>query len=150
MIATTCRVADAVLARIVLERSTLVLPFETERLFVPVHELDELDRLVVSIVPSSAASTLLTRGASAQRDHVVQVGVQRRVDPTNDVLDQLVVFVDELAAVFLGRSIEVQTDVGMAPAWCVAAGVDPLCARDHLDERRVFTSVVSLTFRMCW
>jgi len=101
----------------------------------PEYTLKEAKTRRVVVVPAGVAHHLLSRG-HRQVDFKIQIGVLKRA--TEDELDQLLEFVEELAANFLEKII--------AGARCHKAEHAPLFVPDHLKERRQFTSVIELTF----
>jgi len=134
-------IADAVVDA--LNAATLSQPLAAERLYQPVFDLPEMDELHVSVVPKGVKVLASTRNQN-QHDYAIDIGVQKRV--TDDAeTDAMMLLTEEIADHFrLGR---VQADgVGSVPLLTVAT--DPVFAPEHLTEKRVFTSVVTLTFRV--
>lgn len=143
-------IADAVLATI--EAATLSLPFTGERVYVPVHDLRDATGIKVSVVPTGIDVTQLDRHRD-DFDYVVDVGVQRRIGTgpmtqaeINTACDPLMVFVEEIIDLFRGQSVAYA--VYDDDARCVAVANNPVYVPQHVDEHRVFTSVVTLTFRL--
>jgi hypothetical protein len=132
--------ADAIVAK--LNAATLSQAFTAVRLYAPLEDLETLSTLKVTVVPRSA----FFEGADRHRKTVtaqVDVGVQRRSDLSPADLDDLMVLVEEIVDLFpfgalstyLGASV-----VGVANA--------PIWASDHLNEKHVFTSVITLTVKV--
>lgn len=142
MPATVIAIADAVTA--VINDGSFAQTFTAERAYVPVHELTELVDLKVTVVPASLSAALLTRGSAHLFDYVIDVGIQQKKEPTVANLDPLMLLVERIVDLFRGKPLA----VGSATAHCTLAENRLIFAPDHLDEKRVFTSVVSLTFRM--
>jgi len=136
------QVADAVTAE--LNAGTFTPAFTAQRRVLPVYELSELADLRVTVVPKSVEITGSTRAAS-QHDLTIDIGVQQRVPPESDVDDvvlELGGLVDAIADYLRRR------ELGQLPGvnW-VRTTNDPVYAPEHLTERRVFTSVLTVTYR---
>jgi hypothetical protein len=143
------QIADAVVAA--LNGATLSQTFLAERAYVPVHELRDLVTLRVSVVPTGLSLQLLNRSPRHLIDYVVDIGVQKHIDgdalTTAEVLaecDPLMLLAEEIGDLFRGKSLA----IAAGAAVCVEIANRPVFAPAHLDEKRVFTSVVSLTFRL--
>ena len=134
-------IADAVVEA--LNGASLSQPFTAERHYQPAFDLPEMADLRVSVVPKSVEVLSSSRNQN-QHDYAIDVGVQKRVADDAEA-DLLMKLAEEVADLFrLGR---VQVDgVGSVPLLTVAT--DPVFAPEHLTEKRVFTSVVTLTFRV--
>lgn len=140
-------VSDAVTAA--LNAATLSQSFVAERLYVPVYgnqdeNADEFAELQVSVVPNSlsAVSVSLTRGAD-DFAYVIDIGIQQRVDGTLAMNDGLMMLAQEMMDLFRGKTLD-----GYPAALCTAATNVPIYAPTHLAEQKVFTSVLSLTFKV--
>lgn len=147
MPAVVLEVADAVTAA--LNAATLSQSFTAERLYVPVYgkqdeDADEFAELQISVVPDSirSLSTSLSRKAD-DFEYVIDVGIQQRVDGTTAVLDALMLLAQEIMDLFRGKQIP-----NYPAALCTNAANSPIYAPTHLAEQKVFTSVVSLTFKV--
>jgi len=134
-------IADAVVDA--LNAATLSQPLAAERHYQPVFDLPEMDELHVSVVPKGVKVLASSRNQN-QHDYAIDIGVQKRIADDAET-DAMVLLTEQIADHFrLGR---VQVDgVGSVPLLTVAT--DPVFAPEHLTEKRVFTSVVTLTFRV--
>jgi hypothetical protein len=136
------QVADAVKAE--LNVATFTPAFIAERRVLPVYDLSELTGLRVTVVPKAVEITGATRAAS-QHDLTIDIGVQQRVPPESDV-DAFVLersgLVDAIADHLRRRELVQLPGV----SW-VSTTNDPVYAPEHLSERRVFTSVLTVTYR---
>jgi hypothetical protein len=116
--------------------------FTAERLYVPLFDLKDLAALRVSVVPKGITIETLARNKS-QYDYAIDVAIQKRISSHEpEELDPLLNLVEEIADFFRfhklptsGTSRNVQTSL------------NPIYAPDHLEQKRVFTGVVTLTFR---
>ena len=138
-------IADAVAAEI---NAGGVLPGVTaQRRVLPVFELEHLAELKVTVVPKGVQITGSTRSAS-QYDISVDIGVQRKLPPApgNTDLDAEVAalgsLVDEIADYLRQRPLSQFPGA----AW-VSIANEPVYAPEHLLEQRVFTSVLTVTYR---
>lgn len=120
-------------------------PFEAERLYDPVQELEDLDTLKVSVVSAADDSELMTRSSVVMTDYQIFVGVQIRVDSIRRaIIDPYVLLCEQIKILFLGQFL---TLANASEVLCVKAVIRPIFDNVHLDEKRVFTSVLTLTFR---
>lgn len=112
-------------------------------MFIPRYDL-EAGGLRVQVVPKGLASEIAAR-ATIQSDHQVDVGVFAAVDSLDsDLIDPYIVLLQEFQSMFLGRGLT----VGDVPAVCIRAAVNPLFSTEQLREKRLFTGVLTLTFRL--
>lgn len=140
MAARVIEIADAVVARI--NGASLSVPVTAVRAYRPEWTLAELESLRCTVVPVSLAAVPLDRGRDTG-DYVVDVALQRRLpDESNATIDGYMLLVEEVAELFRWVRFDPPAD-----AKCVAVQNDPIYAPEHLEERRVFTSLLTLTFR---
>ncbi len=139
-------IADAVAAELnAAAPGTFSESFTAVRKVLPVHELKDLVDLKVTVVPKAVEITGSTRAAS-QYEITVDIGVQRKLAPGNTDLDAAVTtlgtLVDQIAEYLRRRPL------ATAPwaSWISLAN-DPVYAPEHLLEQRVFTSVLTVTYR---
>lgn len=142
------QIADLVVAG--LNAAEFSMEFTAVRHWRPIWDLPALATLRVSVVPRAKERTRATR-RDDQRDLIVQVGVQQKLtgrgsQPGEEVdvaeVDALVALVEELE--------EACADMGFddPSARCVTVACEPVADPDELHEKRTFTSVVTMTFRM--
>jgi len=148
MPAVVIAIADAVAA--VLNAAELNQPFTAVRRYVPVRDLKDLATLAVTVVPATLAGTLLDRAGHNLYTYTIDVGIQKSIgsgemtsDQINNACDPLMLFAEQAADLFDGKSL-----AGYPQARCIDVKNVPIFAPNHLDEMRVFTSVLSLTFRL--
>lgn len=138
---TVIDIADAVVAS--LNAGTFSQTFEAERKYQPVYELPDMQTLHVSVVPRSVSITTATR-ETGYFDCAVDVGVQKKVNPDEpDEIDALMNLVEEIADHLRMKRLN---DAPQA-AW-VSIENEPAFASEHLDQQRVFTSVLTVTYRV--
>lgn len=137
-------IADAVKAA--LEAATFSLPFTVERVYVPVHQLEELSEIRVSVVAGPVSSERLGRGTARQRDYSIDLGIQRRAVATREECDPLVHLVEEIDEFWFNRPLAMPE--GGVAATCFASQIKVPYDLGHLDTERVFTAVIQLTIRV--
>ncbi|MCZ2098829.1 MAG: hypothetical protein LC121_21715 [Anaerolineae bacterium] len=135
------QIADAVVAS--LNAGSFSIPFTAERKYQPVHELSQLQELRVCVVPKSLAATIATR-SDCFFDCAIDIGVQRKVDVDDlEVLDGLMHLVEEIGDHLRFHRLDAFPNA----AWLSLENT-PIFAPDHLEKERVFTSVLTVTYRV--
>ena len=137
-------IADAVTAELnAAPAGTFSRPFTAARRVQPLFELSELAELKVSVVPKALELSTAGRGIR-QHDVQVDVGIQQRLaGEVDDEVPELVGLVEQVVRYLWARPLAAVP----AAAW-VRAEQQPLYAPEHLLERRLFTGVVTLTYRV--
>jgi len=135
------QIADAVAAS--LNSGSFSLPFTAERHYRPVLDLPQLQALHVTVVPQG--TTIETAGRSHnQHDCRIDIAVQKKFEKEEPAeLDPLMALVEEIADHFRLRRLD-----GFAEAAWIKTENVPIYAVEHLEQHRVFTSVLTLTFRV--
>ena len=138
-------IADAVTTELnTAAPGTLTQSFTAVRKVLPFYELQDLVGLKVTVVPKAVEITGSTRSAS-QYDFAIDIGIQKKLAPGSDPDSEVVslgAVVDQIAEYLRQRKL------AAAPfaAW-VSTINDPVYAPEHLLEKRVFTSVLTLPYR---
>lgn len=134
-------VAEAVVTE--LNAGTFNQALSAARHYRPQFELAELKTLRTSVVPRAIVTTSLGR-TSNQHDVSVDVAVQKKVDPSDTAaLDGLMALVGEVADFFrLRRLSALPTAI-----WSKTENV-PIYSPEHLESKKVFTSLLTFTFRV--
>jgi len=138
--ALTIDIADAVVAE--LASGGFSQPISPQRLVLPEFDLAALADLRITVVPKAVEISAASRVA-CQHDVQIDIGVQKKLGKDLDAeVPALCELVDEIAA-FLKRR-----PLAAAPhaAWVRTAN-EPIYAPEHLAEQRVFTSVLTVTYR---
>lgn len=139
-------IADAIAAELnAAPADTFDPAFTAVRRVLPAFELADLAELKVTVVPKSVQITGSTRAAS-QYEIAVDIGVQKKVPSGDTDLDSFVAtlgtLVDQIADYLRRRPLSA------APfAVWVSIANEPVYAPEHLDQERVFTSVLTVTYR---
>lgn len=135
--------ADAVAAELnAADEGTFSQAFTATRRVLPRVKLEDLGSLHVTVAPKAADISRASRSDS-QVELKVDIGVQKKLGRDLDAeLPPLSALVEEIADFLSDRS---PSD---AP-WATWAGVenDPVYDPGHLAEERVFTSVLTVTYR---
>jgi len=117
--------------------------FTARRVNVPLFDLADLTDIHVTVVGRSFAEQVASRSDSAA-DLDIDVAVQKKVpsvDPSE--IDPLADLVESIMAFFRNRRL-----AGMASASWTGTRNEMLYIPEHLDEKRLFTSVVTLSYRL--
>lgn len=132
-------IADAVVASI--NAGTFAQPVQAERRYQPTFELPDLAELKVSVVPKAVTITNATR-TDGYFDCAVDIGVQKKIAADAEI-DGLVNLVEELADHLRQKRLDSFPDAAF-----VSIANEPVFAPEHLDQQRVFTSVLTVTYRV--
>ena len=136
-------IADAVVAA--LNGSQQV--FTAERRVRPNFELADLADLRVTVVPKGFEASVASRSLS-QYDVQVDIGIQKKLPAGADEDTEVPVMcslVEEIADFLKGKPLEGD---GWRASWVRPAVNEPVYSTEHLAEKRVFTSVLTLTYRV--
>ncbi|HEX4131463.1 MAG TPA: hypothetical protein VHZ24_15595 [Pirellulales bacterium] len=142
MAAALVEIADAVVAA--LSAATYSQPISACRKYLANYEIKDLEpAVVVTVIPRNSTSTPATRTA-CQYDHTIDLAVQNKISGSDEDLDALVNLVDEIE-----KSLRLQTLTTISGRQAKWAGTTSEAAYDlkHLEEKRVFTSVLTLSYR---
>ena len=134
-------IADAVVTE--LNAGSFSQAFTAERHYLPIFELEDLKGLRVTVVPKGVAIQSTGRNSN-QHDVEIDVAVQKKLTKTDGTeIDPLMILVEELADHFRFKRL-----TSYAGAVWSKTQNEPVYAQEHLDQFRVFTSVLTLTFRV--
>lgn len=139
MASTMLTLCDAIKSE--LNAADLSLTFTAIRTYRPRWSLQDLQELRVAVIPMAVQAVFGegTRGAQLYR-YQLGIALQKKFDhETNAELDTYVVLVEELIDQFReGRSLDNTAFV------CKQIEAEPLFFPEHLDQDRIFTSVVQM------
>lgn len=135
------QVADAVVAN--LNAGSFDPAFTAQRQYRPAFDLAALDELRISVVPKSLQIANASRGVRTF-DVSIDIGVQQKVD-ADDVanLDDLMGLVEQI-----GDHLSLNPLAEMPEAVFVSITNEPIFAPEHLDQQRVFTSVLTVVYQI--
>jgi len=144
MAAIILQLADAVTTA--LNAATLSQSFAAVRSYIPVYgkqdeDADDLSTLTVAVVPSELAFTTEARN-SDEFDYIIDIGIFKRVEPTNDVCDPLMQLVEEIADLFRGDTV-----TASLPARFVSATNAPIYDQEMMRQQNIFAALIRLFFK---
>jgi len=114
-----------------------------ERKALPAFELADLTGLHVTVVPKAVEVTGASRSLS-QHDCQIDVGVQKKLGSDLDgEVATLCGLVEEIAAFLRRRPL-----ASVPGAAWVRSANEPVYSPEHLAEKRLFTSVITVTYRL--
>ena len=132
-------IADAIVAE--LSTATFSEPLVITRRVLPEYELAELKALMVTVVPKSVGINNITRDSSSF-EVVIDIGVQQKIGKDTDTeVTRLSGVVTELVT-FLNR----KPLTGVPAVRFKSMANEPVYAPDVLSEKRLFLSVVTVTY----
>ena len=117
--------------------------FTAERKALPAFELGDLAGLHVTVVPKATEIAGASRSLS-QHDVQIDVGVQKKVGSDLDTEVAALCGLVEEITVFLRR----RPLTGVPGAAWVRSANEPVYSPEHLAEKRLFTSVLTVTYRL--
>jgi hypothetical protein len=138
--------AKAVAAELNGDATTFSMEFQAERKYQPYEDLRDYAEVKVIVIPRSDTEV---PGAGSRRaplrDIVIDVGVQKKIKPQTEVqeYDELFGLVEEIKDFFRVKRSDIFPD---AVAYMIAN--DPIFAPQLTDEMNLFTSIISINFRM--
>jgi len=134
-------VADAVAAALnAAEEGTFGVDFIAARMVLPRFKLEDLSTLHVTVVPASAGVEMQTR-STVLYEIEINIGVQKLLGKdVDDEIEDLLDLVEAIGDYLRGRTLD---DV----SW-MRQDNDPAYATDHLANQNVFTSVLTITYRL--
>ncbi|MDH4201406.1 MAG: hypothetical protein OEV87_00740 [Phycisphaerae bacterium] len=134
-------VADAVVAE--MAAHTFSEPFSVTRRVLPEYEIAELKALTVTVVPKSVGINNITRDSSSFTV-AVDIGIQQKIGKDTDTdVTRLSGVVSEVVTFMNRRKLS-----GFPAAVFVSIANEPVYAPEHLSEKRLFTSILTLTYKV--
>ena len=139
------QIADALVAA--LNAAPFSLPFEAVRRYRPEYTLAELAELRVTVVPKGYAAEMADRSRD-EEDIQIDVAVQKKLGSSDGRIDQaaadsLMRLVGEIRRAT--RRLRLATT---PPAIRVKTENVPIYSPEHMETKGVFTSVLTITFRV--
>lgn len=132
-------IADAIVTE--LSSGSYSEPLVVTRRVLPEHELAELKPLTVTVVPKSVGIANITRQSSSF-EVAIDIGIQQKIGKDTDgEVTRLSNIVTEIVT-FLNR----KQLSGMPSARFKSIVNNPVYAPEHLSEKRLFTSIVTVTY----
>lgn len=139
---TIAAIADAVAAHIT--AGTYMRPVTAARFYQPAFTLEDLKDLRVSVVPRTVGIAAASRDSSTF-ECVIDVGVQQKLLAENEqaAIDALLDLVEEIA-----DHLRLKRLPGAPEAAWAGIAHEPVVSSESLEQHRVFTSVLSVTYRV--
>jgi hypothetical protein len=125
-----------------LNSGSFALPFTTVRTLFPFYELKDLSTLRVTVVPKSVNITTASR-SSSEFDYQVDIAIQKAVKSPDD--SEVTALTELALAIAKSFRNKIYQDIG---AVCFKQSIDPLYSVEHIQPPSVFTSVVTLNFKI--
>lgn len=139
---TISTLADAVAEHI--NAGTYTQPVSAVRTYQPAFTLEELGELRVSVVPRTTTVSAASRESSTY-EHVLDVGVQKKLPAEDDQagIDELLELTEAI-----GDRLRHTRLAGFPEAAWAGLAHEPVVSSESLEQHRVFTSVLSVTYRV--
>ena len=139
---TISTLADAVTGHI--NAGTYAQPVSAVRTFQPAFTLEDLGYLRVSVVPRTTTVSAASRESSTY-EHVLDVGVQKKLPAEDDqaAIDGLLELTEAI-----GDRLRHTRLAGFPEAAWAGLAQEPVVSSESLEQHRVFTSVLSVTYRV--
>ncbi len=134
-------ISDAVVD--LLNNETFSVEFTAERKILPDYELADLQELRVSVVPKARDITGASRSLSTN-EFAIDVGIQKKLGSDFETeVPPLLAMVDEICLFLSRKSLPSMPNT----VWTGISN-EPVYAPEHLSEKRTFTSVLTVTYRV--
>ncbi len=138
-------IADAVVTALKSADAGLPQPVSIARAYLPQFDLAELKTLRVTVVPKRIEIASLGRNSN-QHDVSVDVAVQKKIASASaDELDPLMTLVEQIANYLRLKRLALAS--GDSAIWVKTENA-PIYAPEHLEQKQVFTSVLTVTYRV--
>jgi len=127
------------------DAGTFGTAFTAVRRVLPKFEIADLSEVKVSVVPKSIGIEQATR-SHRLCDVSVDIGIQQKVAKDVDSsIEDLMELVEDIGFYMADRQLTVSGPDGVV---FVSMDNDPIYSPEHLAESLVFTSVITLTYRL--
>jgi hypothetical protein len=134
-------IADAIVSE--LSGHSFSEPLMVARRVLPEYELAELKALTVTVAPKSVQISNITRQSSSY-EVAIDIGIQQKIGKDTDAeVSRLSGIVTEIVTFMNRRSLS-----AFAAARFVSISNEPVYAPEHLSEKRLFTSVLTVTYKV--
>lgn len=139
---TISTLADAVAEHI--NAGTYAQLVSAVRTYQPAFTLEALGELRVSVVPRTTTVSAASRESSTY-EHVLDVGVQKKLPAEDDqaAIDELLELTEAI-----GDRLRHTRLAGFPEAAWAGLAHEPVVSSESIEQHRVFTSVLSVTYRV--
>ena len=115
--------------------------FVAERSWIPGKDLKDLGQLAVTVTPRAGTATAVTR-TSKTDDVIVDIGIQKKLGADLDgEADELAGLAEDIFDWLWSER------PALSGAKFIEAQHDPYVVAEHLQQLRVFTSLITVTYR---
>jgi len=125
-----------------LNDGSFTLPFTAVKTLFPFYQLKDLSTLRVTVVPKSVNVTNASR-KSSEFDYQVDIAVQKAVKTPDDI--EVTALTELALAIAKSFRSKIYQNIG---AVCFKQSIDPLYSTEHIQPPSVFTSVITLNFKV--
>jgi hypothetical protein len=125
-----------------LNSSSFALAFTAIKTLFPFYELKDLANLKVTVVPKSVNIATATR-SSSEFDYQIDIAIQKAVKSPDDA--EVIALTELALAIAKSFRNKIYQDIG---AVCFIQSIDPLYSVEHIQPPSVFTSVITLNFKI--
>ncbi len=130
------------------QAGTFAQGFTAERQYKPEYDLAQLKTLRVTVVPKKIEIASLGRNIN-QHDVSVDVAVQKKISSiSTSELDPLMALAEQIADYLRLRRLVLGKDGCEGSAIWVKTENVPIYSPEHLEQKQVFTSVLTVTYRV--
>jgi len=139
-------IADAVVAKLnaatFSEAFVAVLGYDVQ------YDIEEMSALHVTVLPATLDQGISAR-RFAQEDIRIEIGVQKKLPPKNtpatDAVEigELISLTEAIGDFLRGESL-----ADFPAATWISQSIEPVVSRDLLREKRLFTSVIAVNYRV--
>ena len=134
-------IADAIVTE--LSNGSFSEPLVVSRRVLPAFEIAELKVLTVTVVPKSVGIANITRQSSSF-DVAVDIGIQQKIGKDTDAeVTRLSGIVTEIVTILNRKPL-----TAVPAARFISISNEPVYAPEHLSEKRLFTSILTLTYKV--
>lgn len=134
-------IADAIVTE--LKTNSFSEPLTIVRNVLPEYELAELKALTVTVVPKSVGISNITRQSSSF-EVAIDIGIQQKIGKDTDAEVQRLSEIVTEVATFLNR----RPLASQPKAVFVTIANEPIYAPEHLSEKRLFTSILTVHYKV--
>jgi hypothetical protein len=113
--------------------------------YLPYYDNEQMGSLHVSVVPQTVQVSLKNRGAE-QHDYSLLIVLSKRTDGSTEQVDDLLALVEKITDHLRSDSLPASADWPSEAEW-VGVELDPVWSQEHLQERRIFFTAITVQYR---
>jgi hypothetical protein len=142
MSSTLITLSNAVCSEILAGVSSFSVAFTPTVKMMPGFELQDLSTLRVTVVPRSMEITNETRGL-VKKECIIDIGVQKKISDIETDTAALLTLSEQIIDYMRNRPLS-----GYSDARWIKTENDPIYSQEHLFSKRVFSGLITLTYRV--